>query len=191
MYSPYKSVTDAAQALALLQSGNARFAQNKLAAKDDYAAERALLTEGQHPFAVVLTCSDSRTPPEIFFDQKLGDLFVVRNAGNIAEPAALGSIEYAVAHLHPPLVAVIGHSQCGAVCAAYQNTADAGHLQTVLEKIRPACAASQNEDEAIRSNIRQTVAQIRDNAVIKQKNATVAGGYYDLATGQVTWLVEK
>ena len=188
MYDPYKSVTDSAQALALLKSGNERYVQNNLSAKGDYAAERAALAAGQHPFAIVLTCSDSRTAPEIFFDQKLGDIFVVRIAGNIAEPAGLGSIEYAAEHLKAPLVAVVGHKKCGAVTAAYQNADAHGNLKSVLDRIKPVCASAKDEDEAVHLNVRRTVEQIKDNEVVKQNKVAVVGAYYDIESGLVSWL---
>ena len=188
MYYPYEPVTDAGRALALLKSGNERYVLNNLSDKADYAAERAALATGQRPLAIVLTCSDSRTAPEIFFDQKLGDLFVVRNAGNIAEPAALGSIEYAAEHLKTPLAVIIGHKKCGAVTAAYQDIETQGNLKVLLEKIKPVCAGCGDEDEAIRRNIRRTAEQIADNEVVRKNGVTVLGAYYDIETGVVSWL---
>ena len=111
---------NAHNAIELLKAGNARFISGALSPKEDYAEDRKRLAEGQHPFAVVLCCSDSRVAPEIIFDQKLGDLFVIRNAGNVVDDDVLGSIEYAVEHLGTPLVVVLGHSCCGAVTATFQ-----------------------------------------------------------------------
>ena len=104
-------------ALERLKEGNARFAGDRPAAKDQGSKRRAELARGQRPFAVIITCSDSRVPPETVFDQGLGDLFVIRLAGNVVDTAAVGSVEYAVAHLHVPLVVVLGHEECGAVQA--------------------------------------------------------------------------
>lgn len=112
---------DSQKALELLKEGNARFVSGALTPKDHYKEERQKLSEGQHPFAVVLCCSDSRVVPEILFDQQLGDLFVIRNAGNVVDLHVLGSIEYAVEHLGAPLVVVLGHSNCGAVTATCQG----------------------------------------------------------------------
>ncbi len=112
----------AEQAWQRLKDGNQRFAADRLEGKDVDAARRQELTAGQHPFAIVLSCADSRVPPEIIFDQGLGKLFVVRVAGNISEPFALGSIDYAVEHLHVPLIVVLGHEKCGAVAAALGKT---------------------------------------------------------------------
>ena len=113
--------TQSDKALDLLKSGNARFVSGALTPKDDYATLREKLSAGQHPFAVVLCCSDSRIAPEIIFDQKLGDLFVIRNAGNVVDEEVLGSIEYAVEHLETSLVVVMGHAACGAVTATYNG----------------------------------------------------------------------
>jgi carbonic anhydrase len=122
-----------------LLEGNARFASGHSTCRVDQAGVRASLANGQKPHAVVLTCSDSRVPPEILFDQGLGEIFVIRVAGNVADPMVLGSIEYAVEHLGTPLVLVLGHERCGAVTAA----ATAGHRPTgnvgsVLSAIAPA-----------------------------------------------------
>ena len=108
---------DFSSALQSLKAGNKRFVTGGLSPKNTYAEDRKALCEGQHPFAVVLCCSDSRVAPEIIFDQKLGDLFVIRNAGNVIDKHVLGSIEYAVEHLGTSLVVVMGHSCCGAVTA--------------------------------------------------------------------------
>ena len=188
MYEPYNTVTDAARALELLKEGNERYLRNQLSDKGNYAEESAALVKGQHPFAVILTCADSRVVPEIFFDQKLGDLFTIRIAGNIVDAYCLGSIEYAVEHLKAPLVVVAGHSECGAVLAAYQGSEVQGSLKTLIDKIRPGCNGSANEDEAILDNIRCTVEQIRSNETVARCRAVVAGAYYDIRSGAVSWL---
>ena len=99
---------------------------------------RKELVEGQHPFAIILCCSDSRVPPEVIFDQGLGDLFIVRTAGNVFDNIALGSIEYAVEHLEVPLLVVLGHGQCGAVTATVEGGHAPGHISNVVEAIQPA-----------------------------------------------------
>src|SRR5438105_3479472 len=118
MLSGQEPVPTPAAALDRLKDGNGRFAADKPAARKTDAKRRAELAAGQHPFAVVLTCADSRVAPELVFDAGLGELFVLRVAGNIADPAVVGSIEYAVEHLHTPLIVVLGHESCGAVAAA-------------------------------------------------------------------------
>ncbi len=122
------------QALRFLKEGNQRFAADRLAAKDVGAAKRKELVAGQRPFAILLSCADSRVPPEIVFDQGLGDLFVVRVAGNISEPFALGSIDYAVEYLHVPLIVVLGHEQCGAVASALGTRRPEGNLGKLVRR---------------------------------------------------------
>ncbi len=99
------------------------------------ARRRALLAKGQHPHAVILSCADSRVAPELLFDQGLGDLFVLRVAGNISDPFVLGSIEYAVEHLHAPLIVVLGHESCGAVAAALTKVDFPGNLGTLIKEV--------------------------------------------------------
>src|SRR5258708_555531 len=119
------------QALKMLQDGNERFVKETLEKKDLGSTQRTKLAMGQHPFAIVLTCADSRVAPELIFNQGLGDLFVVRVAGNITDPLILGSIEYAAEHLHVPLIVVLGHEKCGAVSAALSK----GHFPDNIEKL--------------------------------------------------------
>lgn len=126
------------EALTRLSAGNARFAtgqRNRSSLVGDDAAERSALAGGQQPFAAILTCADSRVPPELIFDQSLGDLFVVRNAGNVAEPVGGGSLEYAIEHLGVRLVIVLGHGSCGAVKAV---TGSDGTLPGQLAAIQRA-----------------------------------------------------
>ena len=129
---------DSNKALEQLRQGNARFVSGVLVRRDHYSEDRERLSEGQHPFAVVLCCSDSRVVPEILFDQQLGDLFVIRNAGNVVDEDVLGSIEYAVEHLGSPLVVVLGHSSCGAVTATCQGEELPGHILDIAKRIRPS-----------------------------------------------------
>ena len=138
IHKPEEAVDDWKTALRYLEAGNKRYLKNRMLARDTYEQDRASLKSGQKPFAVVVTCSDSRVPPELFFDQKLGDIFVIRSAGNTADKAALGSIEYAVLHLHVPLVVVVGHSSCGAVTGAMQDGKHPENLQSIMDAIHPA-----------------------------------------------------
>jgi carbonic anhydrase len=119
-------------------SGNERYVSSKQTHPHQTPEYRADLTRGQHPFAVILGCSDSRVSPEVIFDQGLGDIFVVRVAGNIVNDIVLASIEYAVAHLHTPLVMVLGHSECGAVGATVVGGDLEGHLPSLAKAIQPA-----------------------------------------------------
>ena len=130
------------QALARLMDGNRRYSQNKEQHPDETLARRMELQSSQHPFAVILSCSDSRVPPELIFDQGLGDLFVIRVAGNIVDDDGLGSIEYAVEHLGTKLIVVLGHEKCGAVSAAVASETAPGHLTALFAAIRPSVLAT-------------------------------------------------
>lgn len=122
------AVTNGDEALARLMEGNARYVSAKLNHPDQTLQRRAEVASGQHPFAIILTCADSRVPPELLFDQGLGDLFVVRVAGNIVDDDILGSIEYGVGELATPLVMVLGHERCGAVKATVESVEQGGEV---------------------------------------------------------------
>ena len=126
------------QALKRLMDGNKRYVASRLIYPNQTPERRDELRNGQNPFAVILGCSDSRVPPEVIFDQGLGDLFVVRVAGNVTGKNVLASIEYAVAHLHVPLIVVLGHSDCGAVKSCATGTCFEGNLQYLVSAIQPA-----------------------------------------------------
>lgn len=153
------------------------------------------MTSGQNPVAVILGCSDSRVPPEIIFDQGLGDLFVVRLAGNILSRVALGSIEYAAAHLETSLVMVLGHSQCGAITAAAEGKPLEGNLPLVAAAIQPALEVARAEPgdlvtNAAKANSRLVAEQLmRSGPVllgrINAGKLKIVGAYYDLETGAV------
>jgi carbonic anhydrase len=190
----------AEQAWQCLKDGNERFAADRLGGKDVGSARRQELTAGQHPFAIVLSCADSRVPPEIIFDRGLGDLFVVRVAGNISEPFAVGSIDYAVEHLHVPLIVVLGHEKCGAVAAALGEDKPGGNLGKLIGQIHVGEHLSANKDEALADSVENNVrfqvrlltersAVIREHA--KQKQLQIVAGVYGLATGKVRWLEAK
>lgn len=162
--------TAPADPLVRLLEGNARFRSAMALHPDQSPGRRFSLTMGQHPFACVLTCADSRVPPELIFDEGLGDLFVIRVAGNIADDAVLGSIEYAVSHLKVPLVMVLGHEKCGAVEAALRGERP-GHVRSLVRAIRPAVAEARRLpgdplDQAVRQNARLVARQIRDSAPV-------------------------
>jgi carbonic anhydrase len=181
-------------ALQRLQNGNERFATDKLAKKNLGTARRQELAQGQRPFAVVLACADSRVAPELIFDQGLGDLFVVRVAGNVTNPEIIGSIEYALAELKTPLVVVLGHEECGAVKAALSEERLPGNLGKLIARIhigREAALAS-----AIRANVVHQVEELtRQRPIIKDfaqsKRVAIRGGIYSLSTGKVQWLEQS
>ncbi len=186
------------EALKRLMDGNRRFSGDQYAKKAIGAPRRAELAKGQHPFAIVLSCSDSRVPPEIVFDQGLGDLFVVRVAGNVADSIALGSIEYAAEHLHVPLLFVLGHEKCGAVAATVAGGEVPGHIASIVYKIAPAVekvrASGKAGDAlltaAVDENVSAALADVvRRSAIlahlIHEGKLTIAGGRYNLASGRV------
>jgi carbonic anhydrase len=194
-------VSQSATPLDTLKYGNARFVAGRLEHGNQSADRRTEVAAGQHPFAVIVSCSDSRVPPEIVFDQGLGDLFVVRLAGNVIDADALGSIEYAAEHLHVPLVVVLGHDKCGAVQAAVdasQSDSEVpGHIADVVAAIKPAVADAKGEsgdllDNAIDANIRRVVTQIRTSEPglkeeVEAGKLTVVGARYKLDGGQVVF----
>jgi carbonic anhydrase len=183
-----------------LKDGNERFAADRLEGKDVGSARRKELTAGQHPFAVVLSCADSRVPPEIIFNRGLGEIFVVRVAGNISEPFALGSIDYAIEHLHVPLIVVLGHEQCGAVAAALEKGKPAGNLGKLIGEIHVGEHLSANKNEAlagaVRNNARRQAELLTERSDVirqhvKQKTLQIVVGVYSLANGKVQWLEAK
>jgi len=181
-----------------LFSGNKSYCEDKPAPKNIGTERRQELTKGQHPFATVLTCSDSRVSPEYIFNQGLGDIFVVRVAGNVVEPTTLGSIEYAVEHLHTPLLVIMGHSQCGAVKAAVEATGELeGNIGAILKKIKPAADSAKKAgkgpeetmDIAIHENIKNTYKDIMANSKIISEHVhagklKVVGAEYYLGNGR-------
>jgi carbonic anhydrase len=186
------------RALAKLMAGNERYIRHRAQHPDESLARRKTLETTQHPFAVVLGCADSRVPPELLFDQGLGDLFVIRVAGNIVDDAVLGSMEYAVEHLGTKLIVVLGHEKCGAVTAAVEGGAAAGHLAALVEAIRPVVAATANTRGdrvhiCVIANARNVARQIRQSEPVL-KEALERGGLkvvaadYALDTGAVTLL---
>ena len=176
------------KALDLLRTGNARFISGALTPKDDYAVLREKLSNGQHPFAVVLCCSDSRVAPEIIFDQKLGDLFVIRNAGNVIDKHVLGSIEYAVEHLGTSLVVVMGHSCCGAVTATRLGEALPDNIMAIARRIKPSINTSCCIDDNARRHAQRMAKFIQKDPVVKHMDAQVVSAFYDLQSGKVEWL---
>ena len=180
--------TNTQQALDQLKSGNDRFISGTLTPKDDYAALREQLSAGQHPFAVVLCCSDSRVVPEIIFDQKLGDLFVIRNAGNVVDKHVLGSIEYAVEHLGTSLVVVMGHSCCGAVTATRLGEALPDNIMAIAKRIKPSINTSDGIDDNARRHAKRMAKLIQGDPVVHHLHAQVMAAFYDIQSGKVEWL---
>jgi len=181
-------------ALGRLKAGNRRFISTAISSGKPTKARRTATAGGQNPFAIVVGCADSRTAPEIVFDQNIGDLFVVRTAGNLVDDYALGSIEYAVEHLGARLVVVLGHQNCGAVQAALSGGAAPGHIHSLVQAIQPAVKASRGQPgdplvNAIHENDSRVAEKIRQKAQFGELSSQVrvVEGYYDLHTGKVEW----
>lgn len=166
-----------------LLKGNARFIS-----KNDGIIQRHL--EGQKPFAAILTCSDSRVPPELIFDVGIGDIFVVRDAGNIAiDSAEIGSLEYAVGHLNVPLIVVMGHTRCGALTAAEEGPGDESCTGEIVNEIR-LCFA---EKDHLRANVRMQIGHLMErspiiSAAVKEEKLRVIGAIYHMEDGTVEFL---
>jgi carbonic anhydrase len=191
----------AEQALQKLMDGNARFISGDALHPNQSAERRAEVVSGQHPFAIVVGCSDSRVPPEIVFDQGIGDIFVIRTAGQVIDDAALASIEYGAEHLGVPLVVVLGHDSCGAVKATVEGGEAPGHIGYLVEAISPAVdeaaeqaanGASEEEllDAAIDINVENIVDQLETSEpilseLVKEGRLTIVGARYHLDSGEV------
>jgi carbonic anhydrase len=187
LHQPTEIISDPDVALQMLKEGNERYLKGELSEKTDYKEEREILDTEQDPFAVILTCSDSRVAPEIFFDQKLGDIFVIRNAGNVADTEALGSIEYAIEHLKTKLVVVCGHSHCGAVTAAYSGGEFSPNVRRIVDLITPAVKRGGDLDKVICSNVEIMVEKIKRDEIIRHLGVKVVGACYDIHSGEVQW----
>lgn len=182
-------------ALKKLMSGNQRYIDQKRTFPDQSRSRIVEVAQGQHPFAIVLACSDSRVAPEIIFDRGLGDLFDIRVAGNILDDAVLGSMEYAAAELGVPLLVVLGHERCGAVKAALEGKPVPGHIGTLVEAIKPALDSTKGQkgdplDNAVRANVIMNVKKLQSSSpilaeAVKAGKLKVVGARYDLDSGKV------
>jgi carbonic anhydrase len=187
-------------ALRELKEGNEHHVRHQYKHPHETLKRQRELTSAQHPRVEILSCSDSRVPPEIIFDQGLGDLFVIRVAGNVASAIELGSLEYGALHLHIPLLVVLGHEGCGAVTAAVEGGEHEGHINEVVDLIKPAVEKSRGlpgdpVTVAVRTNVEMVINQLRTSTpvlseLVKQGKLRIVGGIYSLKTGRVTWLPE-
>ena len=201
------AAVSADEALRRLQDGNGRFVSGQV---EHPRADRGRLqdtsTSGQHPFAIVISCSDSRVPPEIIFDQGVGDVFVVRVAGNVVGTHEIGSAEYALEHLATQLLVVLGHTGCGAVAAAVSGGEVHGNVASIVEIIRPAVAEAQRTHPklhgkdlmpaAVEANVWNSAHKLVQLSSVVRDLAhdgklKIVGGVYDIATGKVSWLGES
>lgn len=197
---------DAKEALKRLREGNQRFASGLRSVENMMThTKRDQLTTGQEPFAIILGCSDSRVPAELVFDQGLGDLFVIRVAGNIVAPSQIGSVEFAAAKFKTRLVVVMGHTQCGAISATIEelkrpNTEQSQNIKSIVDRIRPSVEPFKvtelwNDDEALveqamRANVRASANQLRHGSSVLEKlveneGLLIVGAEYSLETGEV------
>lgn len=183
------------QALKRLMAGNERFVKSKPRHPHQTTKRRIDLKKGQNPFAVILGCSDSRVPPEVIFDQGLGDLFVVRVAGNIEDEIVLGSIEYAASYLHTPLIVVLGHSQCGAITAALSGSDLDGHLPSLAAAIQPALDRITGQpsgliNKAAKVNAKAVSERLKNSSnilsdLLHRSALKIVPAFYDLDSGIV------
>jgi carbonic anhydrase len=191
------------EALTRLMAGNERFVRGETSNEHRGPQRRKELLAGQHPIATILACSDSRVPPELIFDQGLGDIFVVRVAGNVVLEDALGSVEYADVHLHTSVNMVLGHENCGAVSATldakFHDAHEPRHITEIEKLIMPAvkgidphAAAPSQVHTAVEANVHQSLHQLMDieelAPEIKAGRLQVVGAVYDLETGKVRLL---
>src|SRR5688572_27803418 len=193
------------EAIARLREGNERFVAGARKHRTSLETRRREIADNQEPFAIILGCSDSRVPAEIVFDQGLGDLFVIRVAGNIVAPSQVGSVEFAAERFHTRLVVVLGHSDCGAIEATIEELGrpskdQSRNLRTIVDRIRPSVEplmatelrhdAKALSHEAVRANIRASVSHLRHGSdvleqVIDRDGLLIVGAEYSLETGAV------
>jgi len=182
-------------ALVRLKTGNDHFVMDKLDGKLQNSTRRHELTSGQQPYAIILSCADSRVVPELTFDAGLGELFVIRVAGNVASQSAIASIEYAVAHLHTNLIVVLGHESCGAVTAAVAGGDNGPNLNHLLDYIGPALESSAAEslENIIKKNAVLTSKALSGSseiikAALDTGDLKILPAYYQLSSGKIDFL---
>jgi len=180
------------QALKQLMEGNDRYTKEKLLHPNRSKEARITMALGQNPFAIILGCSDSRVSPEIIFDQGIGDLFVVRVAGNVAGPVELDSIEFSAIYLKSAIIMVLGHQNCGAIQAVIDGKTQ--DIETVASLIAPSLELAKTQkgsliENTVKDNVLYVVDQLKNSAslakLIKEKKIDVVGGYYDFHSGSV------
>ena len=184
------------EALNEMKQGNIRFLEDKLI-NTDYKKQIERTKNDQHPHTVILSCLDSRIPPEIIFDQGIGNIFVARVAGNIEEPNILGSMEFATKIKETKLIIVMGHNKCGAIKGAIDD-AELGNLTQLVKQIKPAIIGDKSNidhmlDETAKSNVRMTIVDIMKfsptiSELVNQNKVKIVGAFYDLTTGKVIFL---
>lgn len=186
------------EALQKLMDGNKRYVSGSLVKKDLGDTKRKELAKGQKPFAIVVTCSDSRVPPELLFDQGLGDIFIIRVAGNVVDQIALGSIEYGAEHLNAPLLFILGHSKCGAVTATIDAKGEPeGNIGAIVKKIMPAAEKAKKKggtkdevlETAIKENVKNVYKDVMKSKIIshlvQEDKLKIVAGEYNITTGKI------
>jgi len=203
MSSNTKSTPSADEALLRLKAGNERFLDGT--AKFPTAQKEILidLAKGQHPYATILSCSDSRVPPELIFDAGFGELFIIRVAGNVMSPEVAASLQYAGRHLHTPVFVVLGHTKCGAVGAAIEarlhGTREHSRIQLLIDSILPGLAGLDQQlspdamsAQAVEANVRWTMRQIFETPEVQERQIEgvmkLVGAIYEIETGRVRFL---
>ncbi len=200
---PQQPSITADEALQRLIEGNSRFREGNAHFPTVCKETLADLAKGQHPYATILGCSDSRVPPELIFDADFGELFIVRVAGNVISPEVMGSMQYAGAHLHTPLFVVLGHEGCGAVNAAVNSKhGDIEHLARIqllvdnilpgLPELDPQASPQQQLAQAVEANVRWSMHQVMETPeakrAIHEERAKLVGAVYEIASGHVRFL---
>lgn len=189
----------AEEAILKLKQGNQRFITMHEKHPDADKKRRKEMLKGQHPFVAILSCSDSRVPPEIIFDQGLGDIFEIRNAGNVLDEHIIGSIEYAVMHCGVKLIVIMGHQDCGAIAATLSGKSETKYIKSLEDSIMPAVEDCKkkgleiNSDNVVKAHVFQDIQELlaQDSDLVKymqQNNVQIIGAYYHLDTGKVEFL---
>ncbi len=187
------------EALKKLKQGNKRFVQLHQKHPDESGKRRKEMLKGQHPFVIILSCSDSRVPPELIFDQGLGDIFEIRNAGNVLNPHVIGSIEYAVMHCGVKLIVIMGHQDCGAINATLSGISETEYIKALEDSIQPAienCKAKGleiNSDNVVKAHVMQDIEELleQDHELVKymkEHDVKIIPAYYHLDSGKVEFL---
>lgn len=189
----------AQEALEKLKKGNERFATLHQKHPDESKKRRKEMTKGQHPFVVILSCSDSRVPLELIFDQGLGDLFEVKNAGNVLDDHVIGSIEYAVMHCGVKLIVIMGHQDCGAIAATLSGVSETKYIKALEDSIQPAVEDCKkkglevNSDNVVRAHVMQDINELMEQdhdlvKYMKEHDVKIVPAYYHIDTGKVDFL---
>lgn len=187
------------EALKKLKQGNKRFVQLHQKHPDESGKRRKEMLKGQHPFVIILSCSDSRVPPELIFDQGLGDIFEIRNAGNVLNDHVIGSIEYAVMHCGVKLIVIMGHQDCGAINATLSGVSETKYIQSLEDSIQPAVekcivkGLEVNSDNVVKAHVMQDIEELmeQDHELVeymKKHNVKIIPAYYHLDSGKVDFL---